>query len=479
MRRVLLSIVLAVAAVAQGQNPVFDAIARGDEAAVTAALDRGLPLTTANPHGHTLLHWAVVTRQARIASLLLSRGAQVDVAGPSGRTPLHEAASGGDQAIVRLLLDSGATAYPADRQGQTPLDVAVEQGHRALFPMLTPLHAAAERGDSALARRVVQREPTSVSARDESGASALHLAAAGGHMETVSLLAEAGADVNARGACGETPLHEALARGREETAAFLRSKGATDQSDAVLLHQPLRAGEAVIWYLVGAGWAIRTSSHVVVFDHVPGEDATPPPYPRRCLAGGQIDPAQLRDQHVIVFASFVRNAAHRQAMLSWRTTIPRITYVFGDGPTADGTAVHVPPRTSRRVGDLQVLTMPTTGYGEGFIVTVDGLTLFYGGDHQSSEPLWPAFTREIDFLEQRAPKIDIAFLQMMFEEQMSSSRGVLYALKALRPAWMLPNSAVASRAFFAPFVRSVAEAGLPTVVQSARRRGDVFVFPGR
>jgi hypothetical protein len=43
---------------------------------------------------------------------------------------------------------------------------------------------------------------------------------------------------------------------------------------------------------------------------------------------------------------------------------------------------------------------------------------------------------------------------------------------------MFPNSAVASEAFFPPFVRSVAEAGLPTVVQSARRRGDVFVFPG-
>lgn len=176
---------------------------------------------------------------------------------------------------MRLLLEAGAAAYPVDRQGKTPLDIAVEQGHVSLFSLLKPLHAAAERGDAAAARAVVQREPSSVSVRDETGSLALHLAGAAGHVETVSLLAAAGADVNARAACGETPLRVALAAGRNEAAAFLRSKGASDQSD------------------------------------------------------------------------------------------------------------------------------PTTGYGEGFVVTVDGLTVFYGGDHQSSERLWPAFTREIDFLQQQ------------------------------------------------------------------------------
>jgi len=465
--------------VVSAQRDVFEAIAKGDEQAVTALLDRSLPLAATNEQGYSLVHWAAITRQTRIAALLVTRGAPVNTTGPGGRTPLHDAALSGDASLVRLFVDAGARVYAADKLGKTPLDVAIEQGNRALFPLLKPLHVAAEQGEAERVRRLVRAEPASVHARDESGATALHLAARADRREVAALLLESGADINARGACGETPLRMALEHGGRDVTALLQSKKAEDQSDALLLRRSLLAGEAIIWYLFDVGWVVRTSAHVLVFDYVPARhNMALPQTVRPCLGSGEIDPAQLRNQNVVVFASFLRDSNHRDVIFSWRKIIPRITYVIGDETAGDPAAVYIPPRAERRVGDLQVLTIPATGYGEGFIVTVDGLTIFYGGDHQSSEGLWPAFTREIDYIRKRMARIHVAFLQMMFEEQMSSSKGVLYALDALRPVAMFPNSAVAAERFFRRFVQAVTDARLPTQVRSASRRGDVFFFPG-
>ena len=464
--------------VVSAQREVFEAIAKGDEQTVTALLDRGLPVTTTNEQRYSLVHWAAITRQTRIAALLVTRGAPVNTTGPGGRTPLHDAALSGDAGLVRLFVDSGARVYAADQLGKMPLDVAIEQGSRALFPLLKPLHVAAEQGEAERVRRLLRAEPSSAQARDESGATALHVAARAGRREIAAMLLESGADINARGACGETPLRVALERGRQETSAFLQSKNAEDQSDDLLLRRSLPAGEAIIWYLFDVGWMVRTSAHVLVFDYVPARrNMVLPPTVRPCLGSGEMDPVQLRNQNVVVFASFLRDENHRDVIFSWRKIIPRITYVIGDETAGDATAVHIPPRAERRVGDLQVLTIPTTGYGEGFIVTVDGLTIFYGGDLQSSDGFWPAFTREIDYIRKRVTRIHVAFLQMMFEEQISSSKGVLYALQTLRPAAMFPNSAVAGKRFFPGFVQAVTDARLPTVVRSARHRGDVFFHP--
>jgi hypothetical protein len=65
------------------QREVFEAIARGDERAVAALLERSLPLTTTNEQGCSLVHWATITRQTRIAALLVTRGVPATRRGPA------------------------------------------------------------------------------------------------------------------------------------------------------------------------------------------------------------------------------------------------------------------------------------------------------------------------------------------------------------------------------------------------------------
>ena len=78
------------------------------------------------------------------------------------------------------------------------------------------LFSAVERGDAEATRAMLAVEPDLSRARDETGATALHVAAFHGHRAIVDLLLAAGADVNARdGTHGATPAGWAIHTLRE------------------------------------------------------------------------------------------------------------------------------------------------------------------------------------------------------------------------------------------------------------------------
>jgi len=461
---------------------LFAAVAAGDKPTTAALLEKTKDVDLCNTSGYTLLHWAVLTKQKEIAALLISRGAGVQAPLSNGSTALHTAAFTGNRDLVQLLIDHGAHVYAVDQLEKRPFDVALELGHHGLLPLLKPLHRAVEKGDLGLAKTIMESAPASLKTRDESTLTPLHVAVGGDRRELVQALVEKGADINARGPCGATPLRMAVEAGRDAIAAFLRENGALDLSDDLLLQKTLREKEAVVWYLFDTGWVIKTKNHLLIFDYVPRAISALPPSVPSCLSSGDVNPRQIREQKVTAFVPIIRDQNHVDTHLSWKKEIQDLTYVFGEDKVRDSAVVYIPPRERRLVKGMEIQTIGTTGYGEGFVVTVDGLTIFYAGDHESNEPSWDLFTREIDFLKGRVPPIDMVFLQMIFEEQHRSSRGVLYALEKLKPAVMFPNSALAVASFFGPFVRQAAALQLKTEIRSAALRGDLFFYfdgPGR
>lgn len=64
------------------------------------------------------------------------------------------------------------------------------------------------------------------SLKDRHSRSALHRAAAGGHLPAIQLLAAWGAEVDARDSLGLTPLHHAARGGHTEVASHLLDRGA-------------------------------------------------------------------------------------------------------------------------------------------------------------------------------------------------------------------------------------------------------------
>ena len=67
-----------------------------------------------------------------------------------------------------------------------------------------------------------------VNARDDAGATPLHLAAGAGHLALAEALLEAGADVNATDLQGRTPTGLAVQAGHDEIADLLREHGGVE-----------------------------------------------------------------------------------------------------------------------------------------------------------------------------------------------------------------------------------------------------------
>lgn len=101
------------------------------------------------------------------------------------------------------------------------------------------------------------------------------------------------------------------------------------------------------------------------------------------------------------------------------------------------------PREDWSSGALRVRTTGSTDQGVGFLVTVDGITVFHAGDHalwsdSSTEP----FEAEIQWLKSQRASIDVAFFPIATgfacEPRPAIWKGVLSAAQQLRPRVLVP-----------------------------------------
>ena len=160
-----------------------------------------------------------------VARLLLDAGVDVDEATVRNETPLLRACEQGNLSMVRLLLESRADTGKLDDRGRTPLCVAAKGF------LLLPRRAGIE-----IIGLLLQAGASAEKATD-----LLVAACAKGHVELVSQLLEAGADINSawchcgnvrypclqqHSHCGWTPLGAAASAGHANAVAVLLQAGA-------------------------------------------------------------------------------------------------------------------------------------------------------------------------------------------------------------------------------------------------------------
>lgn len=202
---------------------------------------------TVGTNGNDLLGLATATCDERLVELLLEHGADPARANAHGWTPLHQAAYSGLAPLASILIEAGAPLHISARgDGGTPLIVALFWGNRRASELLvahgaaidadvyrgTALAWAAARGHAASARRllVLGADPNTPTTFGGPGhgdrATALHLAAQSGDIDTIDVLIQAGADPTIRdGRHNATPAGWAEHERRDAALAVLRGHG--------------------------------------------------------------------------------------------------------------------------------------------------------------------------------------------------------------------------------------------------------------
>jgi L-ascorbate metabolism protein UlaG (beta-lactamase superfamily) len=236
------------------------------------------------------------------------------------------------------------------------------------------------------------------------------------------------------------------------------------------LHRDLEKGEAVVWYLHHSGWAVRTASHLLIFDYVRHHlDVA-----LASIAHGVIEPTEIAHLNVVVFVSHSHSDHFDPSIFAWRDRIPSLTFVFGWPATQAATADIVlgEKRLQKKTGACQIFNIHHEFDGileSAFLVEVDGLTLVHAGDHGHSKGMKNSeFESNIRYLAKKANTVDLFFTPTF--------GGEIDAIRALKPRLVLPMHDGGRENQYQRFKEKAARSGLESEIWAATRAGDSFVF---
>eukprot|EP01063_Lacrimia_lanifica_P004422 TRINITY_DN1247_c0_g1_i3.p1 TRINITY_DN1247_c0_g1~~TRINITY_DN1247_c0_g1_i3.p1 ORF type:complete len:883 (+),score=327.88 TRINITY_DN1247_c0_g1_i3:39-2687(+) len=209
---------------AQQATFLIEAAECGDLEGLQAMLTRNADPKASNNDRRTALHAAAENGHLDCAQLLVSSGADVNAKDKWDDHPLDGAINAKHDDMVAFLKEKGAT------RGPVVAGLAADAEAERLM-MCVRLRALAQRGDSAAMKEFLDAHPNAdTNAADYDFRTPLHLAAEEGQDACVKLLVERGANVNVKDRWGSSPFRGAVEHGRHGTADLIRSLGAEETS---------------------------------------------------------------------------------------------------------------------------------------------------------------------------------------------------------------------------------------------------------
>lgn len=470
---------------AEEQIPLLCAINSRNPEAVEFLLKSGADPNRAAPNGEnavlTASLWTIwdpgnAEVMRGILQSLLEHGADPNDPVPNGRTALMSAAMGDDTTILKMLLDGGANLHAVADNGATALGEAVEFGR---------LNSA---------KYLIARGARAGGAEGGSGFTPLHFAVLRGEAPMVETILPVTADPNTVDSTGMTPLDIAVRYGHATIAELLRKSGAKSRANksgplsSSYLEQQPADGEAYLWYLGNCGYLIKTRNHCLIFDYwTRGARPTEP-----SVANGFINPSELASEDVAVFVSHEHGDHFDSTIFGWSGQIPNLQYVFGFEPDSlsenarqgyNGQPYEfVGPGMTKTIDGMQVLAVRSNDAGVGFVVTVDGLTIYHAGDLAGWRPNErEGFISQIDSIYAAVNSVDIALVNVTgchHQDTVALAEGTAYTMEKLRPQLVIPTHGYMQEYIYPKFMSKFRDRFPDILTFCPVYRGDAAVFTG-
>lgn len=213
-------------------------------------LSHGISTLVVEKEGNTPLHLACLNGRDHNVELIIRHekandsGSSLEKLNRSGMTPLHIAAQEGFPNIVKILLKAGCDAEkttPAANDKLTPLMIAAQFGHLTIVKLYecgVNVEGTDKKNRTALTHAVINgqghitsyllRLGSNPNAKDSSGNTLVHYAAAYGWYFCLKLLMEAKAKLNEYNDWKLTPLCVAFIKGHTGLAEEIIKESGTD-----------------------------------------------------------------------------------------------------------------------------------------------------------------------------------------------------------------------------------------------------------
>jgi uncharacterized protein len=230
----------------------------------------GANLSAADPEGRTPLHYYAALSGPRsrllfftgkIPDMFTAAAVDFNAQDQRGDTPLHLAARQGGTDVFEWLCRAGAKLDLTNRAGETPRLLALQNTdrfNRFRLPANEDIHEAAQTGDVATLRRLLQSEPQLITTTNQAGETPLRLAARNRQADAVETLLAAGAawDEASAAMLGRAPVLEQLIQKR-------RAALHTVAYGQPLLHLAVESGSvAAVETLLAAGASLAAENRV-------------------------------------------------------------------------------------------------------------------------------------------------------------------------------------------------------------------------
>ena len=171
----------------------------------------------------------------------------------------------------------------------------------------------------------------------------------------------------------------------------------------------LRSPLLPIHYFYNSGWMIETNKHVVVIDFI-----------THTSSGSTLDhlenlirQADSRGKKIIIMVTHDHQDHFDPLIFQLSNNFPGIKYIFGWKYQAEApiTIQTLIAGDSMIQADYIVYTHASTDEGVGFLIEIDGYTIYHAGDHALwAMQLLESFTDQLKQIRIKAKHIDLAFL---------------------------------------------------------------------